>query len=93
MAGPGMEVTYGITMQGGWAGLGICWLRSTCPWGIKIVDKSLQSWINSKEYLLADDKKIVQRMTEEGRDDGVETGEVTDMNEYTQLYGEKPEKT
>jgi len=32
-------------------------------------------------------------MTEEGRDDGVETGEITDMNEYTQLYGEKPEKT
>ena len=32
-------------------------------------------------------------MTEEGRDEGVETGEVTDMNEYTQLYGEKPEKT
>ena len=32
-------------------------------------------------------------MTEEGIAEEVEKGEVTDMNEYTQLYGDKPEKT
>jgi hypothetical protein len=32
-------------------------------------------------------------MTEEGMVAEVETGEATDMNEYTQLYGDKPEKT
>ena len=31
-------------------------------------------------------------MTEEGMVEEGEMGEATDMNEYTQLYGEKPEK-
>ena len=32
-------------------------------------------------------------MTEERMVDEVETGEATDMKEYTQLYGDKAEKT
>lgn len=32
-------------------------------------------------------------MAEEGMDEDVENNEVADMSEYTQLYGEKPEKT